>query len=62
MARGVYTPDDIAAGMVPEGPVVVFDFGQLLHGGGAIAEQLAKSGGDVQLRHHRGGTRPLGHS
>ncbi len=23
---GVYTPDDLAAGVVPQGPVVVFDF------------------------------------
>src|SRR5271156_1638396 len=43
---GVYTPDDLAAGVVPQGPVVVFDFDNY-YLGGAIAEQLAKSVGDV---------------
>ncbi|MGC2029859.1 MAG: FAD-dependent oxidoreductase [Steroidobacteraceae bacterium] len=42
----VYTPDDLAAGVVPPGPVVVFDFDNY-YLAGAIAEQLAKSGGDV---------------
>jgi dimethylamine/trimethylamine dehydrogenase len=42
----VYTPDDLAAGVVPAGPVVVFDFDNY-YLGGAIAEQLAKSVGDV---------------
>jgi dimethylamine/trimethylamine dehydrogenase len=42
----VYTPDDLAAGVVPQGPVVVFDFDNY-YLGGAIAEQLAKSVGDV---------------
>ncbi|HEY3851922.1 MAG TPA: FAD-dependent oxidoreductase [Steroidobacteraceae bacterium] len=36
----VYTPDDIAAGIVPEGPVVVFDFDNY-YLAGAVAEQLA---------------------
>ena len=38
---GVYTPDDLAAGIVPSGPVVVFDFDNY-YMGGAVAEQLAK--------------------
>jgi len=37
----VYTPDDIAAGAVPQGPVVVFDFDNY-YMAGAIAEQLAR--------------------
>jgi len=37
---GVYTPDDLAAGIVPPGPVVVFDFDNY-YLAGAIAEQLA---------------------
>jgi dimethylamine/trimethylamine dehydrogenase len=43
---GVYTPDDLAAGVVPEGPVVVFDFDNY-YLAGAVAEQLAKQVGDV---------------
>ena len=43
---GVYTPDDLAAGGVPPGPVVVFDFDNY-YLGGAIAEQLAKQTPDV---------------
>jgi dimethylamine/trimethylamine dehydrogenase len=42
----VYTPDDIAAGVVPEGPVVVFDFDNY-YMGGAIAQQLAAQNGGV---------------
>ena len=42
----VYTPDDIAAGIVPEGPVVVFDFDNY-YLAGAVAEQLAGQGGGV---------------
>jgi dimethylamine/trimethylamine dehydrogenase len=42
----VYTPDDLAAGVLPPGPVVVFDFDNY-YLAGAIAEQLAKSVGDV---------------
>ena len=37
----VYTPDDLAAGIVPEGPVVVFDFDNY-YLAGAIAEDLAR--------------------
>ncbi len=43
---GVYTPDDLAAGAVPTGPVVVFDFDNY-YLAGAVAEQLAKQVGDV---------------
>jgi dimethylamine/trimethylamine dehydrogenase len=43
---GVYTPDDLAAGVVPQGPVVVFDFDNY-YLAGAIAEQLAIQVGDV---------------
>jgi dimethylamine/trimethylamine dehydrogenase len=42
----VYTPDDLAAGVVPQGPVVVFDFDNY-YLAGAVALQLAKSAGDV---------------
>jgi dimethylamine/trimethylamine dehydrogenase len=43
---GVYTPDDLAVGIVPPGPVVVFDFDNY-YMAGAIAEQLARQVGDV---------------
>jgi dimethylamine/trimethylamine dehydrogenase len=43
---GVYTPDDLAAGIVPQGPVVVFDFDNY-YLAGAIAEQLAIAVGEV---------------
>jgi dimethylamine/trimethylamine dehydrogenase len=43
---GIYTPDDLAAGHVPEGPVTVFDFDNY-YMGGAIALQLAKQGTQV---------------
>ncbi|MCC5975743.1 MAG: FAD-dependent oxidoreductase [Rubellimicrobium sp.] len=39
----VYTPDDLAAGVVPEGPVVVFDFDNY-YMGTAVAESLAERG------------------
>ncbi len=39
----VYTPDDLAAGVEPEGPVVVFDFDNY-YLAGAIAEDLARRG------------------
>lgn len=42
----VYTPDDIAAGVVPEGPVLVYDFDNY-YMGGVIAEHLADQGLDV---------------
>jgi dimethylamine/trimethylamine dehydrogenase len=37
---GVYTPDDLAAGLRPEPPIVVFDFDNY-YMGGAVAELLA---------------------
>jgi len=40
---GIYTPDDIAAGRVPEGPVVVFDFDNY-YLAGVLAEQLVRQG------------------
>jgi dimethylamine/trimethylamine dehydrogenase len=43
---GVYTPDDLAAGIVPPGPVVVFDFDNY-YIAGAVAEQLAIEVGAV---------------
>ncbi len=42
-APGVYTPDDIAAGVTIEGPVAVFDFDNY-YMGSAIAEHLASQG------------------
>ena len=39
----VYTPDDLAAGVVPEGPVAVFDFDNY-YMGTAVAESLAALG------------------
>ncbi|MEZ5753419.1 MAG: FAD-dependent oxidoreductase [Paracoccaceae bacterium] len=42
-APRVYTPDDIAAGVVPEGPVAVFDYDNY-YLGSSIAEQLAAQG------------------
>ncbi len=45
-APGVYTPDDLAAGIVPPGPVVVFDFDNY-YLAGAVAEQLAIEVGGV---------------
>jgi dimethylamine/trimethylamine dehydrogenase len=42
----VYTPDDVAAGVLPEGPVVVFDFDNY-YMGSLIAEQLARSADSV---------------
>jgi dimethylamine/trimethylamine dehydrogenase len=43
VAPRVYTPDDLAAGVVPEGPVAVFDFDNY-YLGSAIAEMLAGPG------------------
>jgi dimethylamine/trimethylamine dehydrogenase len=40
---GVYTPDDVAAGVQLEDPVVVFDFDNY-YMGSALAEHLARSG------------------
>jgi dimethylamine/trimethylamine dehydrogenase len=45
-APGVYTPDDLAAGIVPPGPIVVFDFDNY-YLAGAVAEQLAKQADEV---------------
>jgi dimethylamine/trimethylamine dehydrogenase len=42
----VYTPDDLAAGSLPVGPVVVFDFDNY-YLAGAIAEGLARKFGEV---------------
>ncbi|HEV7307423.1 FAD-dependent oxidoreductase [Ensifer sp.] len=39
----IYTPDDIAAGRLPQGPVLVFDFDNYYYGG-ALAEHLAARG------------------
>jgi dimethylamine/trimethylamine dehydrogenase len=43
VAPRVHTPDDIAAGVVPEGPVAVFDYDNY-YLGSAIAEKLAGQG------------------
>ncbi|MGL4237257.1 oxidoreductase [Tabrizicola sp.] len=42
-APRVYTPDDLAGGAVPEGPVAVFDFDNY-YIGSAVAEELAARG------------------
>jgi dimethylamine/trimethylamine dehydrogenase len=42
-APRVYTPDDLAGGALPEGPVAVFDFDNY-YLGSAIAEDLARRG------------------
>ena len=52
---GVYTPDDLAAGEVPEGPVLVYDFDNY-YLGGAIAESLAGQGRNVHY------ATPAGHA
>ncbi len=52
---GVYTPDDLAAGKVPEGPVLVYDFDNY-YMGGAIAESLARQGLSVSY------ATPAGHA
>ena len=44
----VLTPDDVMAGAVPTGPVVLFDDDHF-YMGGAIAEQLRRAGCDVTL-------------
>lgn len=45
-AGTILTPDDIAAGTMPEGPVVLFDFDNH-YLGTALAEHLAKTGTNV---------------
>ena len=42
-APRIYTPDDLAAGLIPEGPVTVFDFDNY-YLGTAVAEDLAGKG------------------
>jgi dimethylamine/trimethylamine dehydrogenase len=51
----VYTPDDIAAGVQLEGPVVVFDFDNY-YMGSAVAEFVAKRGQQVSY------VTPAGHA
>lgn len=43
---GVYTPDDLATGTKPEGPVLIYDFDSY-YLGGVLAESLATQGLDV---------------
>jgi dimethylamine/trimethylamine dehydrogenase len=45
---GVFTPDDIMVGIVPEGPVVVFD-DDYYYLGGVIAEKLRRDGREVAI-------------
>jgi dimethylamine/trimethylamine dehydrogenase len=52
---GVLTPDDIAAGTVPEDPVVVYDFDNY-YMGGVLAEHLARGGHSVRY------VTPAGHA
>jgi dimethylamine/trimethylamine dehydrogenase len=52
---GVLTPDDIAAGTVPEDPVVVYDFDNY-YMGGVLAEHLARAGHAVSY------VTPAGHA
>jgi dimethylamine/trimethylamine dehydrogenase len=51
----VYTPDDLAAGVVPEGPVLVYDFDNY-YLGGVVAESLARRGLEVSY------ATPAGHA
>ena len=44
--ENVYTPDDLAAGLVPDGPVLVYDFDNY-YLGGVIAEDLARKEREV---------------
>jgi dimethylamine/trimethylamine dehydrogenase len=53
--KAVYTPDDLAAGLVPEGPVLVYDFDNF-YLGGILAEHLADLG--VQVAY----ATPAGHA
>jgi dimethylamine/trimethylamine dehydrogenase len=46
--KNVYTPDDIMAGTIPEGPVVVFDDDHY-YMGGLLAEKIRSAGRDVTL-------------
>lgn len=47
-APTVMTPDDIMSGMLPDGPVVVYDDDHY-YMGGVIAEALRRAGGEVTL-------------
>ena len=51
----VYTPDDLAEGLVPEGPVLVYDFDNY-YLGGVVAESLAQQGLQVSY------ATPAGHA
>ncbi len=51
----VYTPDDLADGRLPEGPVLVFDFDNY-YMGGVVAEYLAEKGLQVSY------ATPAGHA
>ncbi|NKB39157.1 MAG: NAD(P)-binding protein [Gammaproteobacteria bacterium] len=53
--ENVYTPDDLAAGIVPEGPILVYDFDNY-YLGGVIAEALAREGKEVSY------ATPAGHA
>jgi len=53
--EGVYTPDDIAAGIIPRGPVLVFDYDNY-YLGGVLAEHLAEQGLQVHY------ATPAGHA
>jgi dimethylamine/trimethylamine dehydrogenase len=52
---GVYTPDDLAAGVTPQAPVLVYDFDNY-YLGGVIAESLAAQGLQVSY------ATPAGHA
>ncbi|MBT4520036.1 MAG: NAD(P)-binding protein, partial [Halieaceae bacterium] len=52
---GVYTPDDIAAGTIPEGPVLIYDFDNY-YLGAVLAEFLAANGQTVSY------ATPAGHA
>ena len=51
----VFTPDDLAAGVVPQGPVLVYDFDNY-YLGGLVAEHLAANGREVRY------ATPAGHA
>jgi dimethylamine/trimethylamine dehydrogenase len=53
--EGVYTPDDLAAGCQPAGPILVYDFDNY-YLGGVIAESLAMQGLDISY------ATPAGHA
>jgi dimethylamine/trimethylamine dehydrogenase len=52
---GVYTPDDIAEGIIPQGKTLVYDFDNY-YLGGVLAEHLAKLGSSVEY------ATPAGHA